>query len=164
GLVFVVRDGRVVNVRHLVEGELAVEAEIAVALVEVVAAVAEVLELLQSRVARLKARAVEQPPRAPARYELQSDVREPEPAAVLEGRVEVSHASKLFRDPTLAYEAPVALELLLRVVLCEQRVEDGLRGEHAALDGRVNTFEPLRVEEARRVAYEQEAVAVELRD
>src|SRR5947209_12720833 len=67
GLVFVVRDRRVVNVRHLVEGELAVEAQFAVALIQMVAAVAVVLQLLQGGVARLKARAVDQSPRAPAR-------------------------------------------------------------------------------------------------
>ena len=83
---------------------------------------------------------------------------------MLEGRVEVSDASKLLRYPALAYETTVAFELLLREVFDQQRLEYGLRGEHAALDGRVDALQALRVEEARGVADEQEAVAVELRD
>src|SRR5215203_524447 len=78
--------------------------------------------------------------------------------------MEVAHAPQLLRDPALTYQLTVALELLSRIVLFEQRLEDRLRGEHAALDGRVDALEALRVEEAGRVADEQEAVAVELRD
>src|ERR1041385_5176547 len=83
---------------------------------------------------------------------------------MLKGRVKVADAPKLPRNPALAYQLPVALELLLREVLDEQSLKDGLRGEHAALDGRVDTLQALRVEEARRVADHEEAVAVELRN
>jgi hypothetical protein len=109
----------VVNVRHLVEGQLAVEAELAVTLVEVVAAVAVILELFQGLVAGLKARAVEESPGAAARDELQAGVGEPRPAPVLEGGVEVADAPQLVRDPALSYQLPVTLELLLRVVADE---------------------------------------------
>src|SRR5947209_4858540 len=102
GLVFVVRDCRVVNVRHLVEGELAVEAKPAVALIHVVAVIAVVLQLLQGRVPRLKARAVEESPRATARDELKTRVRESEPAPVFERRVKVPNAPKLRRYPALS--------------------------------------------------------------
>src|SRR5256714_8019923 len=78
--------------------------------------------------------------------------------------MKVADAPKLLRDPALAYQTAVALELLLREVFDQQRLEYGLRGEHAALDGRVDALQPLRVEKARGVADEQEAVAVELRD
>src|ERR1051325_5061635 len=80
---------------HLVEGELAVELQFAVALRDVVAAVAVVLQLLHRLVPRLRTRAVEQAPRAPARDELQTRVRQTQPTAVLEGRVEVAYAPQL---------------------------------------------------------------------
>ena len=54
-------------------------------------------------------------------------------------------------------------ELLCRKIARQQRLENRLSGEHAALHGQVDSLQPLRIEEARRIADDQRAIHVRAR-
>ena len=89
---------------------------------------------------------------------LQGRVRHPLEQAALESLVEVAHRES---SRLIQLSRPLLERLQLRggKIAGQQRVERGFRGQHAALDGQVNAFEPLRVEEAGRVADDHPAVA-----
>src|ERR1700754_456370 len=98
--------------------------------------------------------AIEYSPRTSAGEELQPCIKQCEPAAVFPARVEVSHFAQFGNDVALVHDLLVALQLLRRVVVRFQRFKDRFRREHPALDCRVNSFQPLRVEKTSAIAGE----------
>src|ERR1051326_8145559 len=79
--------------------------------------------------------------------------------AILKCLVEVAHFPELVLDPAGIDALFVMPELGRAEIVVEQRVKSSFCGEHSALDGQVNAFEPLRVKEAGRVADDHPATA-----
>ena len=107
--------------------------------------------------------AIKQTPGAAAGDELKSGIHDAQPAAMLKTRVEISHFAQLRNDPTLVNELLITLQLLRRVILRNKSCKDCFRRQHAALDGRVNSLQPLRIEKPGAVAHQQDSVRVNLR-
>src|SRR5689334_9053036 len=68
--------------------------------------------------------------------------------SVLEALMEVADLPELFSNPALVHARWIIGQLSLTEVVVEQRLVSRLCREHAALNGEVNPFESLRVEEA----------------
>src|ERR1044071_748488 len=109
GLVFIVAHRRVVNVRQLVEGKLAIKAQPVITLLDLVALITVSRELLHRFMSGFRSGAVEDSPVAPARDELQSGVSQSQPATMTKARVKVPDLPQLFHNPTIVDELLVAL-------------------------------------------------------
>src|ERR1019366_1645655 len=83
--------------------------------------------------------------------------------AVLESLMKIPHRPQLFLDPALLDLARKRRERFRRSVSYFKRIEDRLRGEHPALDGRVDALEALRIKQAGRISDDQPAVHVSAR-
>src|SRR5436305_1697942 len=95
---------------------------------------------------------------------LQSGMEHAFEEAVLEALMEVAHRPQLFPDPAPVHALLELAERIDGVVAGVERIECGLCREHAALDRQVDTLQPLRIEEAGRVAHDHPAIATDGRD
>src|SRR5215475_3350025 len=77
--------------------------------------------------------------------------------------MEIADFVKLIVDVALFDQLVEPLQLRLVEAPGEERLEDSLGGEHPRLYSHVDAFEPLRIEEAGRIADDQKTVAVVFR-
>src|ERR1041384_2790820 len=151
-LILVMAHCGMIEVSDFVESQLAVETKIRVTLFQFVTAIAIRRKLLHLFVTGDAAIPINQPPRATACKELQTGIDQPEPAAVSEAGVKVSHFAQLGNHPALVQQIFVTLQLIRRKVLRLQGVEDHLSRQHAALDRRVNSLQTLWIQKAGAVS------------
>ena len=95
---------------------------------------------------------------------LQSGIQHSHPKAAFESLMKVADFPELIFDPTL-------LDLLLKLTECRrrriafrQRIESRFGREHATLDGEVNAFQALRIQEAGGVAENHPSVTRDWRN
>ena len=101
---------------------------------------------------------------AAARDLLESGVEHAGAESVLESLMEVANLPEFVFDPAGLDFRLECRERRGGEVIFHQRVEGGFGGEHAALDGEMNAFEALRVEESGGVAEDHPAIARNGRD
>src|SRR5262245_8410955 len=82
------------------------------------------------------------------------------PPPVAERLMEIADFVKLLVDIALFDQVAEPLQLRLVEAPSRQRLEDRFGGEHSRLHRHVDAFEPLRIEEAGRIADDQKSVAV----
>src|SRR5205809_719010 len=99
-LIFVVRDRRMIDVRHLVESKHAIKAQSFVSFRWIVSVIAVSGKLLYRFVSGFLVIAIEDPPGTAARDVLQAGINHSQPTAMTKARMKVSIAPQLRRDPT----------------------------------------------------------------
>ena len=95
---------------------------------------------------------------APAGHHAHADVEQPREQSMLESLMEIAHALELLRRPRALEAALVTRQTLLGEVPRQQAFEYRLGRQHAGLDRKMNPLEPRAVQEAARVAAQQQAV------
>ena len=116
-LVFIMAHCCVINVSEFVESELAVETQIVVALLELVAAITVRRKLLHLFMTRDGVVPIKNAPGASAGKELQSSIDQGQPATMFEARVKVSHLAQLRNDPAFLHDFFVTLQLFRGIIL-----------------------------------------------
>src|SRR6266404_5881952 len=163
GLIFVVRNRGVIDVRDFVEGKRAVEAQVFVSLGRAVAVIAVGGKLLHCFVPRLLMIAIENSPGAAPGDVLQAGINHSQPTTVTKTRMKVSIAPQLWCDPTLFHPLLVTLQFACGEIIAHQRVKDRFCRQHAALDRSVDSLQARAIQEPGAVTDEQHAVCVKLR-
>ena len=154
-ILFVHRAGQV-DVGELVERELAVGLRRRGLAVGV-----HVGELLHALVARVALQVVAQRIQ-PTHEHLEAGARQGGPQPTVERLMEVAHAAQLGAGPRLVHPALVARQLRGREVIRDEALVDLFGRQHAALDREVDALQATTVQEARRVAGQQQAIGVQL--
>src|SRR5713226_8729015 len=99
GLVFVMTDGGVIDVRKFIERDFVVESQALVSLFDMVAMIPIRGQLLYCLVPGFPGRALENSPSFAVGNKLQTSIYEAKPAAMPESRVKVSHLAQLRNNP-----------------------------------------------------------------
>ena len=99
-------------------------------------------------------------PAPPAGHHLEPRMEQALHQAVLEPLMKVAHPVEFPTGPTVAKEQGVPAQRPFRKVVLEQGLKNGFGRQHARLHGQVNTLEPHRIHQSRRIADEQPAVEI----
>src|ERR1700722_1735082 len=89
---------------------------------------------------------------SPARDELQAGVKQTGVKTVMKSLMKISYGPQFFLDPAFLDLAWKRREGFRGGVARLQRIENGFGGQHAALNGDVDALEPLRIQQAGRIA------------